>query len=724
MCVDLCFTCSYLLITEIDIGASHMLDKTGNDAWKLEGSEELFQRLFRKHGAIMLLIDPATGIIKDANRAAAAFYGYQEQDLRGMAISRINILPEQEIRAEMQRALLDQRNYFVFLHRLASGEIRTVEVHSSVIDSGNQTLLFSIVFDITRRKQAEDSLRLASLVYRSSSEAMAVVDVGGSIITVNPAFTEITGYAADEAVGRNIRMLNSEREKVETYQGMWSALHDTGRWQGELWSRRKSGDAFLRWLSVSTIFNDDGSVQCHVGLFSDITKKRESDELIWRQANFDVLTGLPNRSMFQDRLEQAIKKAHRSGEQVALLFLDLDYFKEVNDTLGHGVGDKLLQIAAQRLTRCVRECDTVARLGGDEFTMILGELRETHSAGRVAQLVLQALAEPYQLGIEQVYVSASVGITFYPQDGLGTDELLKNADQAMYAAKAQGRNRYSYFTASMQEAAQSRKRLVSDLRTALAEQQFRVHYQPIVDLASGAIRKAEALIRWHHPQHGLISPADFIPIAEETGMIVELGEWMFREAARQTAAWRVRHHSSFQVSVNVSPVQFQNSGIDLDAWMDFLQRLQLSGQSVVVEITEGLLMDASANVTDQLLRFRDSGMQVALDDFGTGYSSLSYLKKFDIDYIKIDQSFVRNLAPGSDDMALCDAIIVMAHKLGIRVIAEGVETEQQRALLAASKCDYAQGYLFSRPLPADEFERLLQEHGESEKRRAKKSPQA
>jgi diguanylate cyclase (GGDEF)-like protein/PAS domain S-box-containing protein len=670
-------------------------------------SEELFHRLFRKHSAIMLLIDPAAGVIVDANLAAAAYYGHTEQELRGMEISRINILPEQEIRSEMQLALQERRNYFMFRHRLADGEVRVVEVHSSAIEFEGKPLLFSIVFDITERKLAEDTLLLASLVYQKSSEAMSVVDADGVIITVNPAFTDITGYTEEEVTGKSITLLNSEREQPEAYQGLWSAVEANGRWQGELWACRKNGEHFLRWLSISTIFDEQGKVQCRVGLFSDITRKRETDELIWRQANFDALTGLPNRSMFHDRLDQALMKAHRARHQVALLFLDLDFFKEVNDTLGHAMGDRLLQDAARRVRGCVRDSDTVARLGGDEFTVIIGELQAAGNVERVVQDILHALAEPFQLGAEQVYISASIGITFYPEDGSETDTLLKNADQAMYAAKAQGRNRHSYFTASMQEAAQARKRLISDLRVAVHEKQFRLYYQPIVDLASGRIHKAEALLRWQHPERGLISPAEFIPIAEETGMIVELGEWTFRQAARQVDAWRARHHPSFQISVNVSPVQFQNDGLHHDTWLACLQSLRLPGQSVVVEITEGVLMDASRMVSDQLLRFRDHGVQVALDDFGTGYSSLSYLKKFDIDYIKIDRSFVQNLASGSDDLALCEAIIVMAHKLGIKVIAEGVETETQRQLLAASKCDYAQGYLFSRPLPAEEFEQLF-----------------
>jgi diguanylate cyclase (GGDEF)-like protein/PAS domain S-box-containing protein len=672
-----------------------------------DAGADLFQRLFRRHGSIMLLIDPETGAICDANRAAAAFYGYPEHVLRSMKISQINTQCVQEIRQEMQRALHEQRNYFLFRHRLANGDIRTVEVHSSAIDVKDRALLFSIVFDVTARKQAEESLRLSALVYQNSSEAMTVTDGKGKVITVNPAFTEITGYSAAEVIGRNIAILDSTREDAAVTQAKWDAIRSTGRWQGEIWTRRKNGEHFLRRLSVDTIFNSDGTVHSRVGLFSDITRNREADELIWRQANFDALTGLPNRNMFKDHLERLIKSADRRGERFGLLFLDLDYFKEVNDTLGHGMGDQLLLLAAQRLRSCTGEPDTVARLGGDEFTAIVAETLHGGEVEKAVHAMLHELAEPFQLGTEQVYISASIGITYYPADGTDSDELLKNADQAMYAAKAQGRNRYSYFTASMQEAAQSRKRLVSDLRMAISGNQFRVFYQPIVELATGAIHKAEALVRWEHPARGLISPAEFIPVAEQTGMIADIGEWMFRCAARQAAVWRAAYHPAFQISVNVSPMQFQNEGIDQAGWLGNLRELQLSGQSVVVEITEGLLMDARPEITGQLLTFRDYGVQVAIDDFGTGYSSLSYLKKFDIDYIKIDQSFVRNLAPGSDDLALCEAIIVMAHKLGMKVVAEGVETDTQRQLLCASGCDYAQGYLFSRPVPASEFERLL-----------------
>ncbi|NEX63754.1 EAL domain-containing protein [Noviherbaspirillum sp. 17J57-3] len=671
------------------------------------GSDELFQRLFRRHGSIMLLIDPASERIIDANRAAAAFYGYREDELRNMPITRINTHSPEEIRSEMQQAVEEKRNYFFFHHRLADGQVRNVEVHSSTIESRMGTLLFSIVFDVTKRRQAEEAQRMASLVYQNSHEAMSVVDKRGLVVTVNPAFSEITGYAPQDIIGRDIAILGSDREDPQTFNDMMASVLATGKWQGELWTRRRDGEKFLRSLSINTVHGDDGGIVCRVSQFSDITRRKESDALIWRQANFDALTGLPNRSMFHDRLEQALKKAQRNDAGVALLFLDLDGFKEVNDTLGHGMGDRVLQAAARRLQQCVRETDTVARLGGDEFSVIIGDVANVHDVERAVHAILHIMCQPFDIGAEPIYLSASVGITFYPDDGEEGATLLKNADQAMYAAKEQGRNRFSFFMSSMQDAAQARKRLVNDLRVALAENQFCLHYQPIVELRTGAIHKAEALVRWQHPRHGLVSPAAFIPIAEQTGLIAELGDWVFRQAARDAARWYRAGKRDFQVSVNVSPLQFQSGGIDHHAWLRHLQGLGIAGQNIVVEITESILMDKGAEVTESLLRFRDAGMQVALDDFGTGYSSLAYLKKFDIDYIKIDRAFVQNLAPGSDDLALCEAIIVMTHKLGMKVIAEGVETEMQRDLLAASGCDYAQGYLFSRPVCAEDFDKLL-----------------
>ncbi len=649
------------------------------------------------------------------NRGAVLSMGYSKEELLGMTPYQINpLVPEPECRQLITPLLSGEQSSLRFetVHRRKDGSNFPVDISLQLVTQSDGSRLFvAIVRDITERKKTEAELHLAAMVYKNSSEAMSVTDSKGNIISINPAFTEITGYTLEEVVGRNSSILSSGRHDREFYQAMWDEINTTGQWQGEIWNRGKNGEHYLEWIIINVIYHDDGSVYRYVSLFSDITQRKESEKLIWQQANFDTLTGLPNRRMFHDRLDQEIKKSHRSGLPMALMMLDLDHFKEVNDTLGHAQGDVLLVEAARRITECVRESDTVARLGGDEFTVILSEIEDVNSVERIAQNIIERLAAPFQLLQEMVFVSASVGITLYPNDSLDIVTLVKNADQAMYLSKNLGRNRFSYFTAALQEAAQIRMRLINDLRNALAGKQLTVHYQPIVEMASGKIYKAEALLRWQHPELGIVSPAQFIPLAEESGLIHEIGDWVFREATRELSRWRTKFVPEFQISVNVSPVQFRQDGVGLaSSWLSHLRAMDLPGQSLVIEITEGLLLDAEINVTEKLLAFRDAGIQVALDDFGTGYSSLSYLKKFEIDYLKIDQSFVRNLGEDMNDQALCEAIIVMAHKLGLKVIAEGVETELQRDMLAVyGGCDYAQGWLYSKAVPAEQFAALLQE---------------
>jgi len=558
-----------------------------------------------------------------------------------------------------------------------------------------------------KRKQAEEANQLAVSVYQTSSEAMVVTDANRQIIDVNPAFIEVTGYSKEEVLGKNSSILRSHKHNQAVCERMRDETAITGKWQGEMWAQRKNGEVFPMWLTTNTVYNEDGSPRYRISLFIDITEKKASEELIWQQAHIDSLTGLPNRSMFQDRLKQEINKSHRTGLPLALLYLDLDRFKEVNDTLGHDVGDLLLKQAAQRLNMCVREVDVVSRLGGDEFTIILTEIGDMTGIERVIESILESLAKPFQLGEDIVYVSTSIGITLYPTDASEPEALLKNADQAMYVAKNAGRNQSSYFAKAMQDVAQKRMRLANDLRVALQGQQIWVAYQPIVDLKTGEITKAEALARWQHPTLGAISPAEFIPVAENSGLIFEIGDWIFQQALLQVKYWQAKYNPEFQVSVNKSPIQIQYVSNKTEPWHVQISKLGLLGKSIVAEITEGLLLDANFSTQERLLEFRDAGIQVALDDFGTGYSSLSYLQKFDIDYIKIDQSFVRNLSPTSGDMALCEAIIVMAHKLGMKVIAEGIETTDQKYLLTLAGCDYGQGYLFSKPVPASEFEKLL-----------------
>lgn len=573
--------------------------------------------------------------------------------------------------------------------------------------------LAGIAIELARNSTEQ---RLATLFYQHTNESLTVTDHNKIIIAVNPAFTMSKGYTAEEAIGQSIDILNSNRHDDAFYRAMHQSLDTTGKWEGELWINRKDGSSHFEWLRVNTIFDDNGNVLNFVILATDITKRKESEDLIWKQANFDGLTGLPNRIMFKDRFKQEIKKTKRANLPLALLFIDLDEFKEVNDSMGHQVGDILLKEAADRLISCVRESDTVAhfesvaRIGGDEFTIILSELKDISCVERIAQNVLNKIAKPYQLGEDVAYISASIGITLYPDDSGDINTLITNADQAMYAAKLAGKNRFSYFTKSMQVNVQKRMRLTKDLHDALEKQQFHLVYQPIVNLRTNKIQKAEALIRWQHPTKGLVSPADFIPIAERTGLINEIGNWVFVEALTQVTAWRQTIDPNFQISVNKSPVQIYNvadkSKDNFLNWATYISEHNLPGDCIAVEITEGLLLDSNDAVHNHLLEFRDAGIQVALDDFGTGYSSLSYLKKFDIDYIKIDQSFVQNIESDSDDMVLCQAIIVMAHKLKLKVIAEGIETQEQLDLLKFAGCDFGQGYFFSKPILPEEFEKF------------------
>ena len=405
-------------------------------------------------------------------------------------------------------------------------------------------------------------------------------------------------------------------------------------------------------------------------------------------------------------MEREISKANRNGTAIAVLFIDLDHFKDVNDSLGHQIGDALLQVIAKRIEACVRFTDTVSRLGGDEFMIILADLDDRNHIEFIVEKILLSLQDLVNLGNEVIATSGSIGISLYPDDAKNSEELVKNADQAMYVSKSVGRNRFSYFTRTMQETALARIKLISDLRNALEAKQFRLFYQPIVEFSTGKIHKAEALIRWFHPTLGLVSPAEFIPLAEETGLIIQLGDWIFKEAANFTKHLSQITGEDFRISINKSPVQFRERLIAED-WIQYLKEIELHPKQIVIEITEGLLLDSDLGVKNQLFSYRDAGIQVAIDDFGTGYSSLSYLTTFDINYLKIDQSFTKNIQPGSSDLAISEAIIVMAHKLGLKVIAEGVETEVQRDLLLAAGCDFAQGYLYSKPLPAEDFERLL-----------------
>lgn len=499
----------------------------------------------------------------------------------------------------------------------------------------------------------------------------------------------------------------------ETYQGL-GMLPKGFSLEGFLYA--EEGDLDLGWLYKALGFTFGalmlvGGLALYIltmnrNLDRALSESREAQKLIWNQANLDPLTELPNRRMFKDSLSALMFESSENQTHLALLYLDLDHFKEVNDINGHSMGDVLLGIVAERLKHCVRSQDLVARLGGDEFTVIMPDVIKGALIEDVAKEILSVIAQPYQINHERLHISASIGITIYPDDSESADTLLQNADQAMYAAKAKGRNRYHYFTPDMQKNALQRVQLINDMRSAVANNEFELFYQPIINLQTGRISKAEALIRWNHPVRGMVSPLDFIPLAEETGHIIEIGDWVFKTAANQLVDWQSTMDTKINISINTSPEQYIHGKQTTSTWFDYAEGLGLDCSSLIMELTESTLMESGADVTERLHDFRERGAKVALDDFGTGYSSLSYLHQFEIDFIKIDQSFVSNLTEESNDLILCEAMIIMAHKLGIKVIAEGVETDHQLALLDKAGCDYAQGYLLSRPLPVKEFEQL------------------
>jgi len=546
--------------------------------------------------------------------------------------------------------------------------------------------------------------------FDTSIDAVVQMDFDGYITGWNHQAEKIFGWRAEEILEQTIEeTIIPQRHRAAHRAGMQRYLR-TGESKVmnqliEMHALHRDGHEFPVELSISVI--DSPDLQEFNAYIRDISQRKKSEKIIWQQANFDSLTGLPNRNMFLQSLEHELRNCDRSELSLALLYIDLDRFKEINDSMGHDKGDLLLTETANRLKQAVREVDTVSRLSGDEFTIILGQIDDQLSVQRVCQQLLASLSQPMQLDSERVHITASIGVSFYPGDATDPETLLRNADQAMYSAKGQGRNRYQFFTPELQERALRKRKMIDDLRAAVQQAQFEVYYQPIINLHDDSLSRAEALIRWHHPQSGMISPAVFIPIAEETGLIGEIGDWVFYQACEQLQQWCRSFDIDFRININTSLQQWIDESAPMNQWFSHMRAQGISGSAIAIEFTESLLMNAGDRITNRLLDFREAGMQMVIDDFGTGYSSLSNLKHFDIGSIKIDRSLVRNLEQDKNDRDLCEAIIVMAHKLGIEVISEGVETRFQDQLLRDFGCDYAQGFLYSRPVPAIDLTALI-----------------
>ncbi|OSM01768.1 sensor domain-containing protein [Magnetofaba australis] len=553
---------------------------------------------------------------------------------------------------------------------------------------------------------AEDHVALTRKAFASAIEGVVVVGADGYIESVNPAFTEITGYSAEEALDSSPALLHHDHHGQGFFNAMWEEIERTGSWVGEVWNRRRDGESFPQRLALTAIRGSDGEINHYVAVIHDMTELRRSEQELHMQTFYDALTGLPNRSLFKDRLAHSLRQASRMNEQMAILFVNLDLFKKINDSLGHACGDELLRLIAGRFKSRLRDGDTACRLGGDEFAVLIENLEQAQDAVMVTQKLFDAVEQPFQIRGHEAHITLSVGISLYPADGEDAEALLRTADMAMTRAKQAGRNNFQFYTAAMDTQALERLRIENQLRHALVNEEFVLHYQPKVELSSGRVVSMEALVRWQKPDGAMVPPGVFIPVAEETALIGPMGDWILRAACLQTRQWVESGYDHLRVAVNISARQFQQR--------DFVQQVQavledtgLNPRHLELEITESLMMVDVEQAIESLSQLKALGLCMSVDDFGTGYSSLSYLKRFPIHALKIDQSFVREITTDADDAAIVSAIVSMAHNLNLEVVAEGVETAEHLEFLKKLQCEEIQGYYFSKPLDAKAFTELL-----------------
>jgi diguanylate cyclase (GGDEF)-like protein/PAS domain S-box-containing protein len=684
----------------------------------LRQSERRFREQIELAAEAIVVLDVGAGHFIEANQRAQALFGLNRAQL--LCSSPTSLSPplqpdgrdsEQAARGYIEQALAGKPQSFVWEHLRRDGSAVSCEIWLSRLPDPERQLVRGLMTDIGARRDSEraerENERRWAQALEASGDGVWDWHIADGMEFLTPRLKAMYGYAEDELP--NTPEALDSRTHPDDRIAMEAArqAHFDGQTPAYVNEHRvRCKDGSWKWvLSRGAVVSRDanGRPLRMVGTHTDITERKQTEELIWRQANFDPLTGLPNRRLFRERLQAEVERCEREGGALAVLFVDLDGFKEINDTLGHEKGDQLLIEAARRLRDELRVIDVAGRLGGDEFTVMMIDAPSREEVDALSARLLESINQAFLIDQQRCFVSASIGISLYPEDASSVGELFKHADQALYAAKDRGRNRTSYFSRDLEAATERRVRIARELRGALAAGQFHLHYQPIIDLRSGVLRKVEALIRWQHPELGAVSPAEFIPVAEQSGLIGEIGDWVFETALAQAKAWRCALHPEFQITLNVSPAQFRADSIYLQRWVDRLAQCGVPGRALVLEITEGLLLDASARPEERLVALRESGLQVSIDDFGTGFSSLSYLHRYAIDYVKIDQSFVSGLEKDPRALALCKAIIAMSHALGFQVVAEGVETRAQLALLEATGCDFAQGYLFDRPLPAEQL---------------------
>jgi len=572
-----------------------------------------------------------------------------------------------------------------------------------VLDSDGKLLGYrGIDKDITAEKKSHEEIMRHKMIFDSVKEAIVITDLHGVIVDVNPAYEVITGYQRDEIVGEYPSKLKSNYHDAAFYNAMWSDISSKGSWEGEIWDRRKNGEIFPKWLSINTFYDGYNIASGYVGLFSDISDKKASEEKLINLAFYDPLTSLPNRSNFHESLIHALSMVKQKEEQLALYYIDLDNFKYINDTFGHNAGDNLLLEVSIRMKEFLREEDTLARLGGDEFAVIHTGKVVDHMISIISTRILDSLLEPFTVMGHEIQVGASIGVSVYPHDGLDAEILIRNADTAMYDAKKRGTRNYQSFTHELHQRSQDRLHLENDLRRAIKNEEFELHYQPQIDITCDKLIGSEALIRWTHPTRGIISPAEFIPTAEETGMIIEIGAWVFKKACSYLRECIDSGRDPVRVAINLSAKQFSDNGL-IKMIKSTLEREKIPVDLIELEITESTLMDNADQTVEILNEISKLGISIAMDDFGTGYSSLAYLKNFPVNKIKIDREFIRGLPDSKDDALLTSAMISLSNNLGVEVLAEGAETEGQVEFLRQHGCKYIQGFYYSKPLPPEEF---------------------
>lgn len=643
--------------------------------------------------------DVAPHRIRFLNPAAQELLGVREDEVIGQPLaSSIRRFPDAPGQTECLLSRLVHGQTFECMISTPGREMPFPAqfVSSHTLDESG--LIVLTVQDVTSRWEAEEQLRLAEQVFEYSPEAILVTDGDGTILRVNPAFTLITGYPPEDAIGSNPRILRSDRHDEAFYREMWRSLADDDHWHGEIWDRRKNGETYPKWLCINAVRLAQGDTR-YVALFADISERKAHEERIDYLARHDALTGLANRRLLEDRCSKLLAAARRGDEGVALMLIDLDRFKQVNDNLGHQVGDQLLVEVARRLNASVRGGDTVARLGGDEFVVLLAGIKSHRDVVPVAEKIHAALVQAVHTPMHLLHTSPSIGVSLFPGDGGDLDSLLQAADIAMYQVKAAGRNAWMFYESHMNDEVRIRHRLETDLRLALERGELQLHYQPQFDVGGDEVVAWEALLRWQHPQHGWIEPADFIPVAEEIGLILPLGEWVLQTACREAVKWTGQRRGNERVAVNVSARQLEHGDL-AGIVARILRETGLAPGRLELELTESALMSNTPRVQQTLRDLKVLGVHLTLDDFGTGYSSLAYLSTFTVDRLKIDRSFMRDIENKPNNAAIILAVVALAEALGMEVVAEGVETLQQRAFLAGSGCLKAQGFLYARPMPA------------------------